>query len=111
MHNSDDIARVRQTVDLIADPTRSHFFNTDCVSCHTDTRRALDLLGDVEIPGVAKNVLPREKWNVRNFGWFPSFFRKGAVEATATRRTAAETAAVVDFINRNGLAKTGVVAQ
>ncbi len=97
--------KINQTVDLIADPTRSHFFNTDCISCHTDTRRTLDLLKQANIPGVDPAVLPKEKWNVRNFGWFPSFLRRGAVEATATRRTAAETAAVVEFINRNELFK------
>ena len=107
LKDASKIAQVKQSVDLIADPTRSHFFNTDCVSCHTDTRRTLDLLGEVNIPGVAKNVLPQEKWNVRNFGWFPSFLHpQTPVAATATRRTAAETKAVVDFINKNGLAKT-----
>lgn len=106
LQNLDDIAAVKQTVDLIADPTRSHFFNTDCVSCHTDTRRTLDLLDNPVIPGVAQEVLPKEKWNVRNFGWFPSFLHpQTSVAATATRRAAAETAAVVDFINKNGLAK------
>jgi hypothetical protein len=46
-------------------------------------------------------VLPKGKWNVRNFGWFPS--QKN--EPTATRRTASETAAVLNFINSKGLAK------
>jgi hypothetical protein len=98
------IAKIKETVDLVADPARSHFFNTDCVSCHTDTRRALDLLKNPSIPGVDPAVLPKEKWNVRNFGWFPSFFRN-TLEATATRRAASETEAVVNFINSNGLAK------
>jgi hypothetical protein len=56
-------------------------------------------------PGVAPQVLPHENWNVRNFGWFPSFFRPGVVDATVTRRTATETAEVVAFINRELLAK------
>lgn len=99
------IKKIQETVDLVADPARSHFFNTDCVSCHTDTRRAMDLLKNAKIPGVDPAVLPQEKWNVRNFGWFPSFLRPGKLEATATRRAASETAAVVDFINSNGLAK------
>jgi hypothetical protein len=102
--NPAKIAAVKETVDLIADPTRSHFFNTDCVSCHTDTRRTLDLLSGASIPGVDPAVLPKEKWNVRNFGWFPSFLRK-TLEATATRRAASETGAVVNFINSKGLAK------
>jgi mono/diheme cytochrome c family protein len=95
------VAKINQTVDLIADPTRSHFFNTDCVSCHTDTRRALDLLNNRSIAGVDPAVLPTGKWDVRNFGWFPS---KPNV-ATATRRAASETQAVVNFINSKGLAK------
>ncbi len=98
------IATVKETVDVIADPTRSHFFNTNCVSCHTDTRRTLDLIKHAKIPGVDPAVLPKEKWNVRNFGWFPSFLRN-TLEATATRRAASETGAVVNFINANGLAK------
>ena len=104
--NPEEVAKVKETVDLIADPTRSHFFNTDCVSCHTDTRRALELLGEREIPGVAAGALPKDKWNARNFGWFPgSILHPSPNVATVTRRTAAETAAVLDFINKNGLAK------
>jgi hypothetical protein len=95
-------ARVKQVVDLIADPTRSHFFNTDCVSCHTETRRAIDLLKVKSVPGVDSAVLPKDIWNVRNFGWFPSF---PAAQETATRRTGAETAAVLQFIKANGLLK------
>jgi mono/diheme cytochrome c family protein len=102
--NPQDVAKVEQTVDVIADASRSHFFNTDCISCHTDTRRALDLLQVKDIAGVDPSVLPKEKWNVRNFGWFPSFLRN-TLEPTATRRAAAETAAVVTFINNNGLAQ------
>lgn len=103
--NPATIKKIQETVDLIADPARSHFFNTDCVSCHTDTRRAMDLLKNARIPGVDPAALPQEKWNVRNLGWFPSFLRPGKLEATATRRAASETAEVVDFINANGLAK------
>ncbi|WP_442754332.1 hypothetical protein ACNHKD_15245 [Methylocystis sp. JAN1] len=98
------IAKIKETVELVANADRSHFFNTDCVSCHTDTRRTLDLVKGASIPGVDPAVLPKEKWNVRNFGWFPSFFR-GTVEPTATRRAASETEAVVKFINDNGLSK------
>ncbi len=98
-------SRVKEIVDIIADPAKSHFFNTDCVSCHTDTRQAMELIADFTVPGVAPEVLPQEKWNVRNFGWFPSFFRPGAVEATVTRRTATETAEVVKFINAELLAR------
>ena len=27
---------------VVADPARAHFFNTDCLSCHTETRREID---------------------------------------------------------------------
>jgi hypothetical protein len=94
--------RIKEVLDLIADPNRSHFFNTDCVSCHTDTRRAMTLLHVKSIEGIDEAVLPQDDWNVRNFGWFPS---GAAVQETATRRTAAETQAVVDFINASVLAK------
>jgi hypothetical protein len=97
-----DVAKVKQIVDLIADPTRSHFFNTDCISCHTESRRAIDLLKVKSLPGVDKAVLPKDNWNVRNFGWFPSF---PAAHETATRRTAAETTAVLQFIKSNHLLK------
>jgi hypothetical protein len=100
----DKVAKIKETVDLIANAERSHFFNTDCISCHTDTRRTLELLKNASIPGVDPAVLPKEQWNVRNFGWFPSFLR-GGVAPTATRRAASETEAVVKFINDNGLAK------
>jgi hypothetical protein len=100
-----DETRAREIVDVIADPKKSHFFNTDCVSCHTDTRQAMDRIKNFSVPGVAQQVLPKENWNVRNFGWFPSFFRSGIVDATVTRRTATETAEVVEFINRELLGK------
>jgi hypothetical protein len=89
--------KVRSILDLIADPAKSHFFNTDCVSCHTETRRGMDLLGITEIPGIDTAVLPNGQYNVRNFGWSPPI--EGPVQGTVTRRTAAETAAVVTFIN------------
>src|SRR5882762_7468810 len=94
--------KTREILDVIADPTKSHFFNTDCISCHTETRRAMDLLKVTYIPGVNQTALPNGQWNIRNFGWSPS--TKG-VQATVTRRTAAETAAVVTFINSELLAK------
>lgn len=95
-----DAERMREIVSVIADPTRAHFFNTDCVSCHTETRREMDILGTdrVDAP-VDPDVLPTELWNVRNFGWFPSFLNRGVLKATATRRTATETEEVVEAVN------------
>jgi hypothetical protein len=95
--------RITAVLDLIADPTRSHFFNTDCVSCHTETRRAMELLNIQQVSGVDPAVLPNGPYNVRNFGWSPPI--EGQVQATVTRRTAAETAAVVTFINSEILGK------
>ncbi len=89
-------ATIRDIVDLIADPARSHFFNTDCVSCHTDTRRAMDLLQVTTISGIDPAVLPKGQYNVRNFGWSPP---NEGLQSTVTRRTATETAAVANFIN------------
>ena len=99
-------ARIREIVDIIADPKKSHFFNTDCISCHTDTAQPLVRFGNnFKVEGVATAVLPKEDWNVRNFGWFTSFLNKGPAVPTATRRTATETAEVVEFINRELLGK------
>lgn len=94
--------KTKEILDVIADPTKSHFFNTDCVSCHTETRRSMELLNTKDFPGIDSAVLPGGPWNVRNFGWAPA---KGSAQATATRRTAAETASVVTFINSELLAK------
>ncbi len=91
--------KTKAILDLIADPTKSHFFNTDCVSCHTETQRTITMLKPKEIPGIDPTALPKDPWNVRNFGWSPA----GGLQATVTRRTAAETAAVVAFVNSNML--------
>jgi hypothetical protein len=94
--------KTKEILDVIADPAKSHFFNTDCVSCHTETRRAIELLNITQVPGIDPAVLPKGSWNVRNFGWSPA----GKVSVpTVTRRAAAETAAVVAFINSELAAK------
>ena len=98
-----DKAKVLTVLNTIADPTKSHFFNTDCVSCHTETRRALELLQPRDVPKIAAAPLPNGPWNVRNFGWSPLV--EGDAAGTVSRRTAAETKAVVDFINAKLLAK------
>ena len=95
--------KIVHILDTVADPNRSHFFNTDCISCHTETRAAMELLGVNTIPGVDTAVLPDSPWDVRNFGWSPG--GSGSAHATVTRRTAAETAAVVTFINSQVLGK------
>ena len=91
-------AQVKQILATIEDPTQSHFFNTDCVSCHTDTRLGMDILGIAKVPGIATAALPNGPYNVRNFGWSPPIEGPPS-RATVTMRTAAETDAVVRFIN------------
>jgi hypothetical protein len=100
---SPDVATISQTLDLIADPARSHFFNTDCVSCHTETERARELLQLANSPGLSPDVMPSGPYTVRNFGWSPEI--DGPVHGVATRRTVAETTAVVAWINANLLNK------
>lgn len=90
-------ARVKTILARIEDPTASHFFNTDCVSCHTETRLGMERLNATSVPGLDPAVMPNGPYNVRNFGWSPPI--EGPVQGTATRRTAAETQAVVEFIN------------
>ena len=101
-----DVAAV---VDVIADPARSHLFNTDCVSCHTETRIQIDFAadGEAELQRIAReenidpDMLPRVNENVRNFGWFafpPGSGRAGAPFPTVTRRAARETAASVAYL-------------
>lgn len=92
----------KQVLDTIVDPTKSHFFNTDCVSCHTETERDIELGNAKTITGIDPAVLPNDPWDVRNFGWGPG---PGGFHATVTRRTAAETAAVIGFINSELLTK------
>jgi hypothetical protein len=76
------------------------------VSRHTETAQPLTKnVKNFAVPGVNKAVLPKETWNVRNFGWFPSFLQGGPAAATITRRAAAETASVVSFINSKLLNK------
>jgi mono/diheme cytochrome c family protein len=95
--------QAKQILDTIADPTKSFFFNTDCVSCHTETRLTMGLLNVTAIPGINPAVLHNDQWDVRNFGWGNA--GKAGMQATVTRRTANETAAVVTFINSEVLAK------
>ncbi len=82
--------------DTIADPTKSHFFNTDCVSCHTETRLLRSSSPATKIEGVSEAVLPKDQWNVRNFGWG---LEAGGLRPTITRRTATETDEVVKAAN------------
>lgn len=105
-----DLPRLRDISDIIANPETSHFFNTDCVSCHSESARRKELnTGDVDpqfrfqlppgISGVDSELLPQNKWNVRNLGWF----QRRTVVPTVTMRTANEAAESADFINKKYL--------
>ncbi|MGB2645059.1 MAG: hypothetical protein WBG02_05045 [Candidatus Acidiferrum sp.] len=96
-------AQTEAIADVVADPAKSNFFNTDCASCHTETRRTMDIPGTAPIAGIDPAALPNGAWDVRNFGWGDA--GKAGMQATVTHRTAAETAAVVSFINSELLAK------
>jgi hypothetical protein len=91
-------AQLRSILARIDDPSSSHFFNTDCVSCHTETRLAMERLNLASVPGIDTAALPNGPYNVRNFGWSPPIEGPPS-RATVTRRTKAETDAVVRFIN------------
>jgi hypothetical protein len=95
--------KTKDILDVIADPAKSHFFNTDCISCHTETRLAMDNLKVTTIPGINPAVLPGGTWDVRNFGWGNA--GKAGMQPTVTRRRANETAAAVTFINSQLLPK------
>lgn len=103
--------KFRDIPDRIANPDLHHNFNTDCMSCHSESTRRRDLSLPASkfafkqpegISGLDENMLPAAEslsWNVRNFGWFPDFFQ-GKTVATITQRSANEAMASADFINR-----------
>lgn len=107
--NSLDVAE--KVAAVIADPARAHFFNTDCISCHTETRREIDAATDEDAkaaeiaaahdidPAVMPTGLPFPHWNVRAFGWFPGFPQQQNAHETVVRRTATETAEVLECLN------------
>ncbi len=107
---SDDTVKNRDIPDIVANPTTSHFFNTDCVSCHTESQRRSILQIPVtafvfqvsgSAPKVADDSISKHRWNVRNFGWFPDALDSQRLTVpSVTQRTANESAEVVDFIER-----------
>jgi hypothetical protein len=99
--------KFKDVPDFVANPARSHFFNTDCLSCHSESTRRIAIglsayksdfrfVLPTGISGVDPNVAQGSQWNVRNFGW-------GDVSGvpTVTQRTANEAADSADFINKN----------
>ena len=107
---SDDMSpiadRVRESIsdmiDFIANPSTSHLWNTDCVSCHTETHVGIRLRGNnLHIKDIDSAALPDQLGNVRGFGWFPRM--TGDTQPTVSHRAGADTAAVLKFINERCL--------
>jgi hypothetical protein len=103
--------KLRDVADRIANPQFHNTATTDCVSCHTETTRRNNITGLVSQPGVAFTqpsgiskvapaLLPKDKWNLRNFGWGFAFFENKTFKPTITQRAANEAAESADFINK-----------
>ncbi len=105
----------QRLIETLENPTKTNIFNTDCVSCHTSTSRAITLglpaLGMEDRPagitGYAYSpALSREEgqqrnrlhgpqintWNVRNFGFFE-------LQSTVSNRTVNEAMGSALYIN------------
>jgi len=101
---------VKDIPNIIANPSLSNVLNTDCVSCHTESsRRSILGLGDLDTyqfqlpelePFVLSEFLPKDKWNVRNFGWFTKDVLTDP-KPIISSRTANETASSLEFIKNN----------
>ena len=106
--------KVRDIPDVIANPLIHHTGNTDCVSCHSESTRRVLVSGLKSQPGVAFSqpaniagldpaVLPKDNWNVRDFGWGFNFSVEPGFHPTITQRASNEAAESVDQINRSYL--------
>lgn len=108
--------KVRDVADIVANPQITTTLSTDCVSCHTESTRR-HAMGNVMsqpgtafkpatgISGVAQDVMPKDRWNLRNFGWGFNFtgepgFTQG-FQPTVSQRAANEAAESADYINKN----------
>jgi len=101
--SEDERHDVLEEINKLVDPDASHLFNTDCVSCHTETRLGIKLLkGTGHITeDIDKRLLPNDPWNVRGFGWFPR--PRDPAQPTVSHRVGKETFAVLTFINERCL--------
>lgn len=98
---------IKDIPDIIANPTKSNVFNTDCVSCHSETtRRKILNIPPTKyqyelpegIPGVKPSLLPITNYNVRNFGWYQLGISPPRL--SVTMRTSNETADALEFIRK-----------
>lgn len=108
--------QVQDIPDILANPQKSHFFNTDCVSCHTESvfrsrltkssNGAFSYKLPVNISSVDPSLLPKSRWNVRSFGWFPPASPTRKAIPTISMRTANEAAESVEYINHKYLGES-----
>lgn len=91
---------------IIANPDFCNVFNTDCISCHSESTRR-SILGletnenykySIETL-VKKELLPTTEDNVRNFGWFGNAV--DTAKPFISMRTANETANALKYIKKN----------
>lgn len=104
--------KVRDTMDIVANPQIITTITTDCVSCHTESTRRT-AMGNIlsqpgtafkpaaGISGVSEDVLPKDRWNLRNFGWGFNFFAGQTFTPTVSQRAANEAAESADYLNKN----------
>jgi hypothetical protein len=97
--SEDEKRNILDAINKIVDPDSSNMFNTDCVSCHTEPRRGMDLLNGIAHikEDIDKMYLPDSIWNVRGFGWFP--VAGAPTKPTVSHRAGRETFAVLKFVN------------
>lgn len=107
--------KVRDVADVVANPLIHTTANTDCVSCHTETTRRKIVPGLTSQMGIAfklpagtsdvdPSLLPKDVWNVRNFGWGLNFFSgSNNFQPTVTQRAANEAAESAGMINKDYL--------
>lgn len=114
--------KLRHVADFVANSGLRNTGNTDCVSCHTESTRRNNIPGLTApeeiafkhpegISKVAAAVLPKDKWNVRAFGWGFNFFTNTGFKPTVTQRAANEAAESADLINKGFSAFTPTVPQ
>jgi hypothetical protein len=104
--------KLRDAMDIVANPQITTTLSTDCVSCHTESTRR-SAMGNLAsqpgtafklgpgISGVSVDVLPKDRWNLRNFGWGFNFFSGQVFVPTVSQRAANEAAESADYINKN----------
>jgi hypothetical protein len=103
---------VRDTMDIVANPQITTTLTTDCVSCHTESTRRNAMRNVLSQPGtafkpaagisgVSEDVLPKDTWNLRNFGWGFNFHDGQSFHPTVSQRAANEAAESADYINKN----------